>query len=255
MSLSVVVVARDTLLRLAMEACLEGSNYQICREAGSVAEAIQPPLTNVDLVIILADFDRDVVASLDEIKTAYPDARLIVFARTLRMPAVETISTLATKLDGILTSEMSKEAACAYIDCVMSGGRVLPFRLVASALSDGRAPLTIPPQPAGAAMLSERERQVLTALLEGLSNKAIARRLKVSPPTVKIHMHALFLKIGAANRTQAALWARENFVRLRPDALSPAKAGKAAAVDELTADGDERLSRMGIAAKRARSFA
>lgn len=255
MSLSVVVVARDTLLRLAMEACLEGSNYQICREAGSVAEAIQPPLTNVDLVIILADFDRDMVASLDEIKTAYPDARLIVFARTLRMPAVEAISTLATKLDGILTSEMSKEAACAYIDCVMSGGRVLPFRLVASALSDGRAPLTIPPQPAGAAMLSERERQVLTALLEGLSNKAIARRLKVSPPTVKIHMHALFLKIGAANRTQAALWARENFVRLRPDALSPAKAGKAAAVDELTADGDERLSRMGIAAKRARSFA
>jgi DNA-binding NarL/FixJ family response regulator len=220
LSISVIVVARDTLLRFAMKACLEGANYQICREAGSIAEATQPRLTNVDLVIVLADLDREAVTSLDEIKTVYPDARLIVFARTLRMPTVEIISMLATKLDGILTSEMSKEAACAYIDCVMSGGRIIPFRLIAPALSDRRASLGTQPQPTGAAMLSERERQILTALLEGLPNKAIARRLEVSPPTVKIHMHALFLKIGAANRTQAALWAHDNFARLRPDARS-----------------------------------
>ena len=220
MSISVVVIARDTLLRLAMKACLEGANYQICREAGSVAEATQPGLTKVDLVIVLADLDREVVTSLDEIKTVYPDARLIVFVRTLWMPAIETISMLATKLDGILTSEMSKEAACAYIDCIMSGGRIIPFRLIASALSDCQASLSTHPQPTGAAMLSERERQVLTALMEGLPNKAIARQLEVSSPTVKIHMHAVFLKIGAANRTQAALWARDNFARLRPDARS-----------------------------------
>lgn len=60
-----------------------------------------------------------------------------------------------------------------------------------------------------AANLTERELQVLHGLTEGKSNKEIARDLEITEPTVKLHMKTLYRKVGAANRTQAALIARE----------------------------------------------
>ena len=57
--------------------------------------------------------------------------------------------------------------------------------------------------------LTDREQQVLKGLTEGKSNKEIARDLAIKEPTVKLHMKTLYRKVGAANRTQAALIARE----------------------------------------------
>ena len=57
--------------------------------------------------------------------------------------------------------------------------------------------------------LSKREMQVLQGLCEGKSNKEIARDLDLMEPTVKLHVKTLYRKIGAANRTQAAILAKE----------------------------------------------
>lgn len=57
--------------------------------------------------------------------------------------------------------------------------------------------------------LTPRELQVLKGLTEGKSNKEIARDLDITEPTIKLHMKTLYRKVGAANRTQAALIARE----------------------------------------------
>ena len=57
--------------------------------------------------------------------------------------------------------------------------------------------------------LSRREMQVLQGLCEGKSNKEIARDLELMEPTVKLHVKTLYRKIGAANRTQAAMLAKE----------------------------------------------
>lgn len=57
--------------------------------------------------------------------------------------------------------------------------------------------------------LTPRELQVLKGLTEGKANKEIARDLEISEPTVKLHMKTLYRKVGAGNRTQAALIARE----------------------------------------------
>ena len=57
--------------------------------------------------------------------------------------------------------------------------------------------------------LTPRELQVLKGLTEGKSNKEIARDLDITEPTIKLHMKTLYRRVGAANRTQAALIARE----------------------------------------------
>ncbi len=52
-------------------------------------------------------------------------------------------------------------------------------------------------------VLTPREIEVLAALRDGLSNKAAARRLGISPHTVKFHIESLFKKLGAASRAEA----------------------------------------------------
>ncbi len=73
---------------------------------------------------------------------------------------------------------------------LMGGGHAAPASALSSALTD-------------------RERQVLRGLCDSLSNKEIARRLEISEPTVKVHAQSVFRKIGARNRTHAALIARQ----------------------------------------------
>lgn len=58
------------------------------------------------------------------------------------------------------------------------------------------------------ANLTCRELGVLRLLVGGLSNRLIARRLDISEKTVKNHLSGIYLKIGAADRTQAALYAQ-----------------------------------------------
>ena len=65
-----------------------------------------------------------------------------------------------------------------------------------------------PETDSDAAMLSERERQVLEMIAAGATNREIAERLFLSPHTVKDHTSALYRKIGARNRAQAILRAQ-----------------------------------------------
>jgi DNA-binding NarL/FixJ family response regulator len=59
-----------------------------------------------------------------------------------------------------------------------------------------------------AARLTCRESDVLRLLARGLSNRLISRRLGISEKTVKNHLSSIYCKIGAAHRTQAALYAQ-----------------------------------------------
>ncbi len=60
-----------------------------------------------------------------------------------------------------------------------------------------------------AGKLTPRELDVLARLCQGKANKEIARDLNIQEPTVKLHMKTLYRKIGASNRTQAAMIAKE----------------------------------------------
>jgi two-component system nitrate/nitrite response regulator NarL len=66
---------------------------------------------------------------------------------------------------------------------------------------------------ADARSLSKREEAILRLLMEGGSNKMIARRLVITEATVKVHIKAILRKLRLHNRTQAAMWAYNNLQR------------------------------------------
>jgi two-component system nitrate/nitrite response regulator NarL len=79
-------------------------------------------------------------------------------------------------------------------------------RALAAATEDtmSAAEDTIAPQ------LSPRETSILRCLVEGDSNKCIARKIDIAEATVKVHVKAILRKIRVQNRTQAAVWGMKN---------------------------------------------
>jgi DNA-binding NarL/FixJ family response regulator len=73
-----------------------------------------------------------------------------------------------------------------------------------------RAMLSAQRKPGPLDALTEREREVLSLVAEGLPNKQIARRLEITEKTVKAHLTSVFRAIGVNDRMQAGLWARRH---------------------------------------------
>ena len=71
-----------------------------------------------------------------------------------------------------------------------------------------------------AVKLSDREAEILQCLVNGASNKAIARDLKIAEATVKVHLKGLLRKMRLQNRTQAAIWAVNNAYAVKASAES-----------------------------------
>ncbi|NCT92096.1 response regulator transcription factor [Cellulomonas sp. APG4] len=72
-----------------------------------------------------------------------------------------------------------------------------------------RAPVVAPPAPPGLDTLTDRERDVLACLGEGLSNAALARALDITEATAKTHVSRVLAKLECASRVQAAILARD----------------------------------------------
>lgn len=130
------------------------------------------------------------------------DFRGAVVMLTSFSDKVRVTDALSAGAVGYLLKDSEPEEVVSAIRNAAAGHVPLDPR-VASALLPGR-------RPEPAAELSAREREVLDLVAEGLANKQIARRLGITERTVKVHLGNVFRRIGVADRTSAALWARDN---------------------------------------------
>jgi DNA-binding NarL/FixJ family response regulator len=71
--------------------------------------------------------------------------------------------------------------------------------------------------------LSVRENGILRCIVEGASNKVIARTIDITEATVKVHVKAILRKVRVRNRTQAAIWAMNHAGEIWHDGYSPTK--------------------------------
>ncbi len=101
-----------------------------------------------------------------------------------------------TALPGVLPSKAGARQITAAVTALAAG---LTVRCAAPRDAHGFAPREAPVRGA----LTPREVEVLALVGEGLSNKAIARRLTISSHTVKYHLEAIFAKLGVRSRAEA----------------------------------------------------
>lgn len=108
---------------------------------------------------------------------------------------------LQTEAAGVILKTTPARSLANAIQFIHAGERYLPLELMRSAAE--------PAPMAGGGQLSGKEMDVLLQLAEGKPNKEIAKALDLAEPTVKMHLTAICRKIGAQNRTQAVVMARD----------------------------------------------
>ncbi|NBB96705.1 MAG: response regulator [Alphaproteobacteria bacterium] len=108
---------------------------------------------------------------------------------------------------GFLQKSMPAQSLLNAIRFMGTGERFLPVDDILGYLDHDQQATEDTPAPA-AISLTPRETEVLAALCDGQTNKEIARALNLSEPTIKLHVKTLYRRLGATNRTQAAMIAR-----------------------------------------------
>jgi DNA-binding NarL/FixJ family response regulator len=208
-----VVIADDHMVvRSGLERLLEGwPNVSVVGTAADGAEAVR--LASVHRPdVVLMDVSMPVMGGLEatrRIVAAWPDVQVVV------LTSFDDRPTVAEALDagaiGYLLKDSDPATLREGIESAAHGGSPLNPRVARTILSARRERRSEP-------SLTDREREVLDLLRNGMANKEIAVHLGITVKTVKAHLGSLFQKIGVLDRTQAALWA-ERFASERPSGV------------------------------------
>lgn len=130
-----------------------------------------------------------------------PAVQVVVL--TSFMDRERIVDALGAGAIGYLLKDAEPDEVVRGIEAASRGESPLDPRAARAMLSAQRTP-----DPLDA--LTDREREVLALVSEGLPNKQIARRLEITEKTVKAHLTSVFRAIGVTDRMQAALWARRH---------------------------------------------
>ncbi len=151
--------------------------------------------------------NADPVDLVSRARSLFQTGRLVIMTDAID---IETMSRcFAAGLDAYLLEDISQQSLADCLHLVRLGEKVFPSRL-ASVIVDYSRQLVEPQicmERIRAYKLSNREAEVLKCLVNGDSNKLIARKLDITESTVKVHLKSILKKTAADNRTQAAIWA------------------------------------------------
>lgn len=201
----VLVVDDHAMVRAGLTSLLEASDDicvvgQAADGAGAVALAgkVVPDVVLMDLSMPGMDGVTATAALLDEM----PGLRVVVL--TSFSDRARVTAALEAGAVGYQLKDGEPATLLAAVRAAAAGQAPLDPR-VAQVLLPTRG------QRAGDG-LSAREEQVLRLVADGLANKQIARALGITERTVKAHLGKVFRELGVADRTSAALWARDHLV-------------------------------------------
>lgn len=158
--------------------------------------------TSPDVVLMDLDMPRvDGIEATRRITAENPDTAVLILTSFSDQPRI--LGALEAGACGYLLKDAASGEVADGIRAAARGESPLDPR-AARTILNARA------EPDPLAPFSEREREVLAQLVEGLPNKLIARRLEISEKTVKAHLTRIFRELGVSDRTQAALWAERH---------------------------------------------
>jgi two-component system nitrate/nitrite response regulator NarL len=143
------------------------------------------------------------IETLKAIRDADIDCRVVIL--TVSDNADDLVAAIRSGADGYLLKDMEPEDLLKAIDEALNGRTVIGERLNGMLARAIREEATA--KQRDTATLTDREKEILQGLAQGLANKLIARNLDITEATVKVHVKNLLKKLGFHSRLEAAVWA------------------------------------------------
>ena len=217
---STLLVEPNTLLREGLKRILAETPYSLAASTASLDEISRIWKTDgrpLLLIIDGASNHDETCGQIKQFKEQHATARVAMLVDGYDLKQV--IAAYHAGADAYLMKSVSCEVLVKTLDLVMLGEAVFPSAVLGLMRNhapgndaaehelgseENNEPADDKLQPKG---LSVRETVILRCLMEGDSNKLIARKFDITEATVKVHVKAILRKIRAKNRTQAAIWA------------------------------------------------
>src|SRR5712664_3414127 len=226
-SFAIVLVGKRILLREGLARILRSVNFRVLASVSSAGDLPQNKLQLHRLLFLIVHTGEDFDAAVEQIERLsdrHPGARIAIVADHYRPD--ELVSAFRAGANGYVVDVMTCDVFIRSIELVMMGETIFPPAFLSFVLNPDGNHLdaavsrdendlvttedTIGPQ------LSPQEKSILRCLIEGDSNKCIARKIDIAEATVKVHVKAILRKIRVQNRTQAAIWGMNNGSLTRP---------------------------------------
>jgi NarL family two-component system response regulator LiaR len=203
----VLLVDDHTMVRKGLALFLKAfDDLELAGEAEDGAAAIQlcgeifPDVVLMDMVMP----DMDGVSATRTICQQFPQIQVIALTSFKEGELVK--NALAAGAIGYLLKDISADELARAIRAAHTGRATLSPEATQALVQNANQP-SFPGLD-----LTEREREVLALMVEGLNNTQIAGRLTVSPSTVKSHVSNILSKFGVASRTEAVTLALRNHI-------------------------------------------
>jgi two-component system, NarL family, nitrate/nitrite response regulator NarL len=213
------LVGPSALLREGLTRILGAADFRIVASAARVDElTLTGPLQQQSILLVIdAGDDLDAaVRQVELFKQQHPGARVAMLAD--HSQPNDIVSAFRAGANAYFIKVAPCDAFIKSLELVMLGETILPAAILSAILehavddSDDHEHEVeyVEVETGDMPRLSVRERCILNCLIEGDSNKVIARKINIAEATVKVHVKAILRKIRVHNRTQAAIWAMSN---------------------------------------------
>ena len=206
----VFLISDYALLRQGLTALLtyQAERFVLVGTAFSL-DSDAPPWGDSTPDVVLLDLHMPGVSGLEAVKVIaeeLPEVRVLML--TVSEDAQDLMDALRAGASGYLLKNIETDALLDALRRAAQGESVVSPQMTAQLIQGVRNPLKAP-GPAERDRFSPRERDILTCLALGESNKEIARALELAESTVKIHVQNIFKKLNMSSRVQVALYAAE----------------------------------------------
>ncbi len=219
----VMIVDDHEIVRLGLKAVLElEADMELVGEYGNAQSALREArFHRPDVVLMDVRMPgMDGIEACRLLRAELPETRVLMLTSHSDEDAV--LSSIMAGASGYLLKNLGRAELLSAIRAT-AGGKSLLDPAVTSRVLARLKELTAREQAREVAMLSDREKEVLSLIASGLTNKEIAARLVISENTARNHVSRILEKLGLTRRSEAATFAAEHGLLRKEEREQPGR--------------------------------